>query len=53
MNDPYKEVFEDIAKAFNAHRDMIDWIAKRTLSAKDYIEFVDEFTKRKGNKDEE
>ncbi len=52
MNDPYKKIFEDIVKAINKSNEMIVWISKRTLSAKDYIEFVNEFTEKKEDQDE-
>lgn len=52
MNDPYKKVFDDIVKAFNKHFKMIDYLAQHTLTAKEYIEFANEFsTKTDTNKD--
>ena len=53
MSDPYEKVWESIGKALSAQSKMILWIAERTLSAKDFKEFVDEFTKKpKDNHDE-
>ena len=53
MKDPYEEVWKSIIESFNAQSKMILWIAERTLSAKDFKEFVDEFAKKpKDNKDE-
>ena len=52
MNDPYKKICEDIVKAINKSNEMIVWISKRTLSAKDYIEFVNKFTEKKEDQDE-
>lgn len=48
--DPYQKAFDDIAKAFTKLRDMILWIAKRTLSAKDFEDFVNEFTEKADSK---
>ena len=46
MNDPYEKVWETIEKALSAQSKMILWIAERTLSAKDYKDLTDEFTKK-------
>ncbi len=46
MTDPYKKTWESIAEALSAQSKMIIWIAKRTLSAKDFQEFIDEFAKK-------
>ncbi len=46
MKDPYQKVFEDISKALAKHSEMIVWIAKRTLSAKEFSEFIDEFAEK-------
>lgn len=46
MTDPYENVWESIEKALSAQSKMILWIAERTLHAKDYLEFVDEFRKK-------
>ena len=43
MKDPYAEVWDEIAKAFHKQGKMINWIAERTLSLKEYREFSDEF----------
>jgi len=53
MNDPYEKAWESIGKALSTQSKMVLWIAERTLSAKDFKEFVDEFAKKpKDNKDE-
>lgn len=46
MKDPYEKAWEAIEKALTAQSKMVLWIAERTLSAKDFKEFVDEFAKR-------
>lgn len=46
MNDPYEKAWESIRKALSAQSKMVLWIAERTLSAKDYKEFIDEFAKK-------
>ena len=46
MNDPYKKVWESIGEALSTQSKMVLWIAERTLSAKDYKEFADEFAKK-------
>lgn len=46
MNNPYLKLAEDLEKAFNKHSEMIVWIAKRVLPAKDYLEFINEFTEK-------
>ena len=43
MNDPYKRFHEDIVKAISKQTNMIVWLAKRTMSVKDYMDFVEEF----------
>lgn len=52
MKDPYAEVWEEITKAFSKQSKMIVELAARTLSVKDYKEFVDEFSKKEDNKDD-
>ena len=52
MKDQYAEVWEEITKAFNKQSKMIVELAARTLSVKDYKEFVDEFSKKEDNKDD-
>ena len=52
MKDPYEKVWEEIRKGFNLNIEMIKWIAERTLSVKDYKEFIDEFTENHDNHDE-
>lgn len=46
MNDLYEKVWESIGKALSIQSKMVLWIAERTLSAKDFKEFVDEFAKK-------
>ena len=46
MKDPYEKVWEAIEKALSAQSKMVLWIAERTLSAKDFKEFIDEFKKK-------
>ena len=46
MNDPYKKIWESIGKAISPPSKMVLWIAERTLSAKDFNEFVNEFAKK-------
>ena len=46
MNDPYKKVWEEIRKGFELNVKMIKWIAERTLSVKDYKDFIDEFAQK-------
>ena len=52
MKDPYEKVWEEIRKGFALNIKMIKWIAERTLSVKDYQEFIDEFTEKQNNEDE-
>lgn len=46
MNDPIEKVFKDICKVLTRLSNMIVYVAERTLSAKDYIDFVNEFTEK-------
>lgn len=46
MIDQYKKAFESVAEALSQQSKMILLIAERTLSAKDFKEFVDEFAKK-------
>ena len=46
MNNPYEKVWESIGEALSAQSKMVLWIVERTLSAKDFKEFVDEFAKK-------
>lgn len=46
MKNPYQKPFDDVAKALATQTKMIAWIAERTLSVKDYKEFIDEFAKK-------
>lgn len=46
MSDPYEKAWESIGKALSTQSKMVLWIAERTLSAKDFKEFVDEFAKK-------
>ena len=53
MKDPYEKAWESIGKALSTQSKMVLWIAERTLSAKDFKEFVDEFSKKsEDNRDE-
>jgi hypothetical protein len=53
MNDPYEKAWEAIWEALSIQSKMVRWIAERTLSAKDFKEFADEFAKKpKVNHDE-
>lgn len=52
MNDPYEKAWESIGKALSTQSKMVLWIAERTLSAKDFKEFADEFAKKSGDHDE-
>ena len=53
MTDPYEKVWEEIRKGFDLNIKMVKWVAERTLSVKDFKEFVDEFaTKPKDDLDE-
>lgn len=46
MTDPSKKAWESTGEALSAQSKMIFWIAERTLSAKEFKEFVDEFAKK-------
>lgn len=46
MNGQYEKTLEAIGKALSAQSKIVLWIAERTLSAKDFKEFVDEFAKK-------
>lgn len=46
MKDPYKIAWKSIEKALSIQSKMILWIAERTLSVKDYKDFIDEFAKK-------
>ena len=46
MNDPYEKAWESIEKALSAQSKMMLWIAERTLSAKEFKDFIDEFTEK-------
>ena len=52
MKDPYEKVWDGINKAITGQGKMILWIAERTLSAKDFKEFIDEFVKKPHDHDE-
>ena len=53
MNDPYEKAWESIGNALSTQSKMVLWIAERTLSAKDFKEFVDEFAKKQKDNDDE
>ncbi len=46
MTDPYEKVWKSISETLSTQSKMVLWIAERTLSAKDFKEFVDEFAKK-------
>ena len=46
MTDPYQKLYESIAKVLNKLSEMILWIAVRSLSAKEYSEFIDKFSEK-------
>lgn len=53
MKDPYMKLAEDINKTMIKLANMIDFVAKRAMTTKDYLEFVDEFSEERLNvKDE-
>ena len=45
-DDLYEKALESIGKTLLMQSKMVLWIAERTLSAKDFKEFVDEFAKK-------
>ena len=49
MHDPYEKVWQDIGKALKTLSNMIAWLAKRTLSVKDYMDVADEFAEKKAD----
>ena len=58
MEDPLKKLYRDIIKNINQLGDMIVWIAERTLTAKEFKEFIDRFSdkpagERKGSTNHE
>ena len=53
MNDPYEKAWEAIGKALSVQSKMVLWIAERTLSAKDFMEFVNEFAKKQEDNHDE
>lgn len=46
MKDPYKEVFEEIGNAFQKVNKLIFELASRSLSVKEYKEFVETVNKK-------
>ena len=46
MKDPYEEAWKSISKTFTKLTSMLVWIAERTLSAKEYIEFANNFNEK-------
>ena len=46
MKNPYEKAWESIGEALSTQSKMVLWIAERTLSAKDFKEFADEFAKK-------
>lgn len=53
MKDPYLKLAEDINKAMTKLAKMIDFVAKRTMTTKDYLEFMDEFSEKKTGQTDE
>ena len=53
MNDLYEKAWKSIGTALSTQSKMVLWIAERTLSAKDFNEFVDEFAKKPKDKRDE
>lgn len=53
MKDPYLKLAEDINKTINKLANMIDFVAKRTMTTKDYLEFMDEFAEKKTGQTDE
>ena len=53
MEDLYREFHKSVVNALDRLCREINYLAERTLSAKDYIDFVKEFTKDKSKKDGE
>lgn len=47
--DPLEEVVKGISKPIQHLADMIFDLAKRTLSAKEFIEFMEEWKKKSGD----
>lgn len=45
MEDPYKEVFEEIGNAFRKQSEMISELAQMCLTVKQYQEFAKRFEK--------
>ena len=43
MEDPYKEVFEEIGNAFRKHSEIILELAQMCLTVKQYQEFTKKF----------
>ena len=46
MKDPYEKVWKSIGEVLSTQSKMVFWIAERTLSAKEFQEFIDEFAKK-------
>lgn len=50
MKDPYEKVWKSIEETLSTQSKMVLWIAERTLSAKDFKEFVAEFATKPEDK---
>ena len=50
MNDPYKKFFDELSKTLAKLIKMIVFVAERTLSAKEFIEFTEEFKEKPDHK---
>ena len=53
MKDHYLKLVEDINKTITKLANMIDFVAKRTMTTKDYLEFMDEFAEKKTGQTDE
>ena len=53
VKDPYEKILESIGEALSAQSKMILWIAERTLSAKEFKGFIDEFAKKQEDNHDE
>ncbi len=53
MKDPYLKLAEDINKTIIKLANMIDFVAKHTMTTKDYLEFMDEFSEKKTGQTDE
>lgn len=47
MKNPYEKLYEAVSKALAKLSNMIVWLAKQTLSVKEFTEFMNEFGEKK------